>query len=77
MAAVFLSLVKGFNNEHRLFLLAPPGESLDLFLAEGISHYPFPRFEQHPSGIPAFIRGLKQIIRMVMETGKVYEDLLR
>ncbi|NLY89951.1 MAG: glycosyltransferase family 4 protein [Firmicutes bacterium] len=58
-----LSLVKGFNNEHRLFLLAPPGESLDLFLAEGISHYPFPRFEQHPSGIPAFIRGLKQIIK--------------
>jgi len=59
-----LDLVKGFSRKYQLFLLAPPGETLEQFQSEGIAYYSFPRLEQEPlTGIKTFYKHLKRILR--------------
>lgn len=58
-----LDLVRGFSDQYELFLLAPPGETLNWFQGEKIAYYPFPRLEQRPvSGLKTFFRHLKEIL---------------
>ncbi len=57
-----LDLVNGFQEQYRLFLLAPPGETLEQFTKHQITYYPFPRLDQNlGKGLRDFFRNIKQI----------------
>ena len=59
-----LDLVNGFQDQYQLFLLAPPGETLEQFTNCRIVYYPFPRLDQNPGqGLKQFFRHIKQITR--------------
>lgn len=59
-----LDLINGFQDQCQLFLLAPPGETLEQFTMRRIAYYPFPRLDQKPGeGLTMFFRHLKQITR--------------
>lgn len=59
-----LDLVNGFQDQYQLFLLAPPGETLEQFTKHRIAYYPFPRLDQNlGEGLRNFFCHIKQIIR--------------
>lgn len=59
-----LDLVSGFSADNEIFLLAPPGETLELFQAEKLTYYPFPRLDKKPlQGLRKFFSQLKKILR--------------
>lgn len=58
-----LDLINGLANQHQIFLLAPPGETLDQFTALPITYYSFPRLDQNPlQGIRQFFKNFKKIL---------------
>lgn len=58
-----LDLINGLADEHQIFLLAPPGETLDQFTVQPITYYSFPRLDQNPlQGIRQFFKNLKKIL---------------
>ena len=59
-----LDLVTGFQESNELFLLAPPGETLEQFRAQKLTYYPFPRLDlELVPGLKAFFGQLKKILR--------------
>jgi glycosyltransferase involved in cell wall biosynthesis len=59
-----LDLVNGFQDQYQLFLLAPPGETLEQFTQRRIAYYPFPRLDQSPGeGLRKFFHHIKRITR--------------
>ncbi|MCL6592019.1 MAG: glycosyltransferase [Firmicutes bacterium] len=58
-----LDLVRAFSGKDQVWLLAPPGETLEQFTAELVHYTPFPRLDlKLIPGLRAFFRGLKKIL---------------
>jgi len=59
-----LSLIKHFQHDNKVSLLAPDGASADQFKSQDIDYYAFPRLEQNlVGGIAQFRRGIQAINR--------------
>jgi glycosyltransferase involved in cell wall biosynthesis len=59
-----LDLVNGFQDQYQLFLLAPPGETLEQFTKHRIAYYSFPRLDQNlAEGLRKFFHHIKQITK--------------